>query len=1777
MLPEVQDYTIQELVAEGRHTLVYRGVNKKTREKAILKIMKPQDGVNEKNTHLLSNEYELLTRLHSEHVVKVYDHIRFNNQIMLALEDFPGETLADAIGHTNLSLEDKLQIAIQITHGLGAIHQAHIIHKDIKPQNILVDIPTKKIKIIDFGIATQLSKETPFILNPEQIAGSLSYMSPEQTGRMNVPIDYRSDLYSLGITLYQLFSNQLPFVAETPLELIHLHIAQKPPPLPILNETFYPTLSDIVLKCLAKEVDQRYRSAFGIKRDLTRCLDQLLKSGRIEPFEIGQEDLFDHFHIPEKLYDRHGELKFMEQVFNEVLGGGKRLLTLGGYSGVGKTSLVKEAQKKLAQRGRFVSAHFDQFKRNIPYSGIIQAVHALIEQVLTKPDEELIHWKSNILKALGQNGQVIVDVVPEIQKIIGLQHPVEVVSPQENENRFRYTCTKFLKAVLKQEQFLVFFLDDMQWADEASLLLLEYFFKDADLTHFLLIASFRDNEVNALHPLAISINAIAKQENVHKHVTIPPLGFGAVNEMIQEEFKGASDEMEKLAAIVYKIAQGNPFFTIQVLKHIYEKELLTFDSENFCWKVQLEGVNKIDVSNNVVELMEGRLSKLDQEVSILLESGAVVGHQFEADFLAKVCGKSVSQVEELLGVALREDLVTQEMHKKGVLIKEKDGEIVEFIFKFVHDRIQQAAYGLMPEARRNQLHLKIGQVLIETTSKDKLKERVIEIVNHLNQVPDHFFNDQEKNSLIHLNALAGMKAKDSIAYITALQYFKKAIDLLPASKWQSHYDIALMLHKNLALCLQITGEGIKQAEELFEECLRQTKTKDEKLEIYYQIILLYSQKQEYDKVFEAAQKALKLAGHRFDMNPSPLSIIMDLFRMNRKMAFKTMQDLEHLPTVKDPNTYLLLKCLTALMYPAFVTGRKNLFLKSALKMCELTLKYGVSKYSGVGFVAYSMVLGSELLQAYGKSAEYGEAALRMTYAFPNTLETGSIMYVYYSFSHRWRHTIKSCIVPLQSSYRLCLANGAVNYAAAAAVYINLFSLISGSPLDIVLSSVEENLKEIRKLFSISEELSMTVYKEFAKSLLGLTLDPKSLSCDAIDSIALTNQNVNQNLLHKLRYHIWRMVLFFLFEDYTQAKNEALKVIEHKGNYPNWVEWHVFYFYYALTLAAELANPQSKRNDWSTLKEIHQKFVKWGKASPQNYRHQELLIQAEMKRIRNGKGVEKLYEEALEAAKKQGAYQDIALAYELFARYCSQQKKKEQATVFFHWALQYYTLWGAVAKCSHLRNTRSEYVALSPLYLSHARQDNGTINPDSTFTSENELDVKGLIEAFQSLSQEIALDKLIESMMRLVMVHAGADRAFLIFINKDHPLIYSEAISQEKYVPYVNPMPLSKKGDDLCEAAVQYSLNSQEILLLNDALHEENFRDDPYIISNLVQSLLCIPLVRKGQVNGILYLENRASTGAFSHKRTKLLTLLSSQMAISFENAQFYTRQEEKVQSRTKELKECNVELQEALKTVKTVQEQIIQQEKLASLGLLTSGIAHELKNPLNFVINFTGVASEFVDEWEASKQGHITEEEKEWLSHMRDSLEKIDTHGKRADNIIKSMLLHAQQGSGKMEKMDINALVEQALTLTYQSYRKKYGQFNLKLTRNYAEDLEKVDGYPGEIIRVFVNIVDNACYALAERVKIAPQDYTPEISIRTQKEGNNAVIYMHDNGAGIPKETVDKIFQPFFTTKPTGSGTGLGLSMAYDIITKQHGGLLIVKSEPGHTEFQIHLPFYTKT
>lgn len=1795
-LPTINNYTIKEIVAEGKHTMILRAERKSDQLSVIIKLLK-SESMGVKNVEQLTHEYDMMSKLRSPYVVRALELVPIQNSLILVMEDFHGKPLSKLVEEGEWDLLLSLETAINIAAALGDIHHQNIIHKDIKPQNILINLETKETKIIDFGIATQLSREMQTVLNPEQMKGSIAYMSPEQTGRMNRSLDYRSDIYSFGVTLYQLFAKKLPFEANSPLELIHMHIAQQPEPPNEVNEAIPPVLSEIILKCMSKEAEHRYHSAFGLRYDLEKCLQSMIAGGG--SFQIATRDVFDHFSYPEKLYGRQKELNFINQCFNEVWGGGALLLTLSGYSGVGKSSLVFEAQKQLpAGSARFAYAKFDQFKHAIPYHGLIQAFQVVIQQLLTEPDEVLQEWKERILEGVGDSGKVLTDVIPEMELIIGVQPEMEKGSPQESANRFNFVMVNFLKALLRPDSPLVFFIDDLHWADEPSLKLLELFFSNPTINNFLIIAAYRDNEVTPFHPLSISLREIIAHGSKVINLPVTPLSKEAVQEMIEDTFYGPRKQSQELTEQLFRKTQGNPFFTLQLLKLLYEKELFYFDKERGYWMAQLDEIAASQVSDNVADLVIAKLKSLPAEVVEVLKIGATVENRFDLELLTQVSTFTREKILQCLQIAQQEDLILQERQQTGFVGSRQKGVTTEKIphqfYRFLHDRIQQATYTLLSDEEKGKLHYAIGTAIIQMTPPAKLAEKSIDIVNHLNAADPNLLTPNEKALLIQLNLAAGHRAKDSAAYLSAIHYFSKGADLLAEDSWEKEHSLTLELNQNLTLCLMITG-GHKRAQELFDLCLSKADTILEKSELYRDLIFLYSQIQQYQKALDVADQALKVLGYPFEIYPSRFNLIRDLAKHKFKMLFRKVEDLEHLPQAENLNIKAVLTIIAALLYPSMVIGNKALFMESSLTIVELSWAYGITKQTSAGLVCLAMVLGSEMFKDYESCYRYGTTAYNLAIRFPKTAETGGTIYLYYSFIHRWRNSLRESILPLRQNFRKILESGASTIAAANAVYINLIGLITGDRLDNLLQSIIEALMEVKKFSSKSEEMSLMIHREVCLALKGLANDitdprPPELT----DELLETSRSNNQYVLFTMRYDVWHMILLYTFERYGEAVALGKKCMVRIHSFPNWIETHVFYFYFSLALAALLHTPKDDPEVWNLLKDNFKRLKRWAKATPKNYLHYMLSVEAEMARIEDSTDAVKLYEKAIEAAKRSEITQDIALAYELFGNYYQQKGFKEMSAILYHKALQYYSQWGAEAKCIHFKNTHAEYLTTESLTLSQGSikttpftmsEDSKTIvattqgstKSDSGGKPEesNDFDVNTLIDASQALSKEIVLDKLMESLMQLVIVNAGADKAFLILFEHNKGKIYSKIDLNQKYTPLITPIAVEETPNELCLAAIKYVTRTNRELLLNNATEDSNFRYDPYILNNKPKSLFALPLLQKGALTGVLYLENNVSKNAFTPNRMRLLTLLSSQMAISIENAQFYAKLEYKVRDRTKELQERNQELQQALQMVKTVQEQMIQQEKLASLGLLTSGIAHELKNPLNFVINFSLLTrdriQEFIDELrkEGKVDGALLEEFEE---EVFKSLNKVDVHGHRADDIIQGMLAHAHQGSKNAEPVEINSMVEQAFDLAFQNYQKKVPNFRVSLDKQFDPELKTITGFPWDLIRIFINIFDNSFYAQVELFKTHP-NYVPTIEIKTSLKGEQAVITIRDNGPGIPPDMIDKVFQPFFTTKPTGSGTGLGLSIAYDIVTKQHSGHISVKSEKDkYTEFTVFLP-----
>ncbi|WP_094675809.1 AAA family ATPase [Hydrocoleum sp. CS-953] len=846
--PVIPGYKISSQVYVDSRTRVYRAIREQESLAVVMKMLTSEyPSFNE----LLQfrNQYNISKNLNISGIIRPLSLESYGNGYILVMEDNGEISLQEYLKTTILSIVEFLEIAIQLSNILRELHQSRVIHKDIKPANLLIHPQTKQVKLIDFSIASLLPKETQEIKSPNILEGTLAYISPEQTGRMNRGIDYRSDFYSLGVTFYELLTGELPFTSDDPMELVHCHIAQMPMSLSTRVRTtenrreIPKVISDIVMKLIAKNAEDRYQSALGLKYDLENCLEQLKKTGKIIDFEIAQKDVSDRFLIPEKLYGRESEIATLLAAFERITKGTSEMMLVAGFSGIGKTAVVNEVHKPITrQQGYFIKGKFDQFNRNIPLSAFVQAFRDLMAQLLSESDLQLATWRTQILEAVGENGQVIVEVIPELEQIIGSQPPVSELSGSAAQNRFNLLFPKFIQVFTTKEHPLVVFLDDLQWADSASLNLLQLLMSETGCEYLLILGAYRDNEVFPAHPLMLTLEQIQKAGAVVNTITLEPLAQITLNQLIADTLSCSQELAQPLTELVYQKTQGNPFFTTQFLKALHEDGWINFQPEVGYWQCDLGAVQQLALTDDVVEFMALQLQKLSVETQEVLKLAACIGNQFDLTTLAIVSEQSLADTAPPLWKALQEGLILPQTQVYKLYIEQitpmADGSYQTATYKFLHDRVQQAAYSLIPEDKKQITHLQIGQLLLQNISKTEREERIFEIVNQLNIGVELIDEQEQQNELAQLNLIAGRKAKVANAYAASFEYLTVGLNLLPPDSWVNSYNLSLALHESAAEAAYL-GNNFEEMERLIEVVLKQTPTLLDRIKVYEIAILGY--------------------------------------------------------------------------------------------------------------------------------------------------------------------------------------------------------------------------------------------------------------------------------------------------------------------------------------------------------------------------------------------------------------------------------------------------------------------------------------------------------------------------------------------------------------------------------------------------------------------------------------------------------------------------------------------------------------------------------------------------------------------------------------------------------------------------------------------------------------------------------------------------------------------------------------------------------------------------
>ena len=1857
-------YQILAKIHESANSLVYRAIRDRNNQPLILKILK-EDYPTPSELNRYKQEYEITHSLNLEGVVKAYDLQRYQKSLVMLLEDFGGESLNIWLTKRQFTLEEFLTIAIKIAESLGAIHAANIIHKDINPSNIVYNPENGQVKLIDFGISTVLSRENPTLQNPDRLEGTLAYISPEQTGRMNRAIDYRTDFYSLGVTFYELLTHQLPFATHDAMELVHYHIAKQPvPPHEYVGAHCHaplPTIvSDIVMKLMAKTAEDRYQSAWGLQVDLETCLHQLQTSGQISEFSLAHQDVSDKFQIPQKLYGREEEVQTLLTAFERVAAGGTQeeedtisqsethpsqsllttapvskgghtitspptpsslklrlqgegsqtggveLILVAGYSGIGKSALVNEIHKPIVrQRGYFIAGKFDQFKRDIPYASLIQAFQDLARQLLTESEAQLKIWKQKLLEALGSNGQIIIDVIPEVELIIGEQHSVPQLGSTESQNRFNLVFQNFIGVFTDKQHPLVIFLDDLQWADSASLKLIQLLMTDPDSQYLLMIGAYRDNEVSPTHPLMQTLDQIQQTGTRVSTITLQPLSVDCVNQLIADTLNGSIERSIPLAQLAFNKTNGNPFFLTQLLQFFYTENLLSFDFITGGWQWDIEQIQAVEITDNVVELMIGKIEKLDEKTQNVLKLAACVGNRFDLDVLSVVNAKSLSETAADLWSALQEGLIVplSEDYKIPLLWNQEiesrnNSEATSsFIpnfsssipYKFLHDRVQQAAYTLIPEDHKKEVHLKIGQLLLKNTQPDELAENIFDIVNQLNIGAEFLVQQSKKDELARLNLIAGKKAKASTAYEPALRYLETGLGLLTSDSWQKQYSFTLELHIETVEA-QFLNTQFEQAEQLSAFILENAKSLLDRVKVYELNIQSYIAKQQYKEAIDTALEVLAKLGVDLPPKPEKQRIEEEQKTLKLLLGDKQIEDLANLPDMTNPHHLASVRILMSIA-AATVVVNPDLYPLVTLTAVTLCIKYGNSPQAAGVYVFYGGLLCG-VMEDIDSGYRFGKVSLKLLERF--NVRKALVIHFYNGYIQHWKESLKDTLELVLEGANNGLETGDYEFACYDAVSYCLQMFFAGYNLEKIEQKYSEFIIFINKLKQSYPSIYIKISSKIAIKLIHGAKNQYYLidGCKAKEDIFIKSWIQEGNVWLLFLTYLGKTILSYFFKTYDQAVENAIEAEKYLESCRQYIIGGPYFFYYSLALLAQYpSSKKHKRKQFLEKISSNQKLMKeWAYHCPANYQHKYELVEAEKARVlgKSAKAME-LYDRAIKGAREQGFIHEEALAYERAAEFYLSLGREEIGQFYLKNAYQCYVNWGAVAKVKALE---SEY---PQILVGATNRKSGKNTNTIVTTSESDaqaLDLSTVIKASQTLTSEIVLGKLLSKLMKIAIENAGAQKGFLIIHNNDKWVIEAEGVVGKDEVNVMRSIPIeavdSATGVPLVSTAIiNFVAHTQENVVLNDATHEGQYTRDPYIVATQPKSILCVPLLNQGKLSGILYLENNLTTGAFTPQRVETLSILSAQAAISLENSRLYKQLEEynrtlefKVEERTQQLQEKNQELASTLKKLKATQDQIIAQEKLASLGALTAGIAHEIKNPLNFVNNFAELsaelAEELLEEIENQKDNLDTETTEyigEILNDLTQNVKKINEHGKRADNIVRGMLMHSGGKAGERQLTDINALLAEYVNLAYHGMRAKDSSFNITIKSHYDDTIGSLNVVPQNISRVFLNVINNACYSAHEKKKELGEGFLPTLSVSTKNLGEQIEIRIRDNGKGIPDEIRDKIFNPFFTTKPTGQGTGLGLSISHDIIVQEHQGELKVNTEAGsYAEFVIVLP-----
>jgi PAS domain S-box-containing protein len=1489
-MQDIPGYRIRQQLYASSNSLIYRAERAADGLPVILKIFN-QEFPSPERIAWFKREYEVIRNLDLPGVVAAYELENVQQRWMMALEDFGGESLHRLGLAGKLDLAAALKLAIAVAETLGQVHQRYIMHKDVNPSNIVLNPATGQVKLIDFGISTVLSRETPSFRNPNVLEGTLAYISPEQTGRMNRDLDYRTDFYSLGVTLYELLVGRLPFEGADALELVHSHIAKLPPPPHALVPALPATVSAIVMKLLAKNAEDRYQSAAGLAADLAECLAQWQARGQIEQFPLGRHDSSDKFQIPQKLYGRQRETAILLEAFERASRGASELLLVSGYAGVGKSALVHEIYKPITERrGYFIAGKYDQLQRDIPYSAFIQAFRSLVQQLLTESDAAIAAWRAELLAVLGPNAGIIVDVIPEVGLILGPQPAPASISAGEAQHRFRLVFQHFIKVWMRPEHPLVIFLDDLQWADLASLQLLESLTTAADRAYLLILGAYRDNEVGDSHPLMLTLAQIIQAGTPIGQIAMAPLELVHTTELLADTLHQTPAQVGPLAELVHGKTQGNPYFMGEFLKSLYVGGLLTYGYSGG-WGWDVARIQERGITDNVVELLADKVQTLPEPAQRVLRLAACIGNEFDLATLVVVSEQPPAAVVAELWRSIAEGLVLPrgDAYKlTGSLTAGASlGDIGARVrYRFAHDRVQQAVYTLIPDADRHAIHWRVGQLRLRSTPPERREEQIFELVTQLNHGVELLGTQTERDELAALNLVAARRAKQSAAYQPALTYARLGCGLLDADAWQRQYDLALGLHMEAAEAAYLNGDEAGMVR-LIEVVLQHATALLDRVAAYEVMIRAY-------RSLEATPLALDVLrqlGISFPDEPAAADLRRGLADIQAALAGRSVASLAELPRMADPLTLAAMNVMAASNL-AIYTVVPPLFPLYVIKQVLLSIAQGNAPHSPYSYALYGLVLCA-VVGDLDTGYEWGQLGLRLLDTLQATQFRAKTLFTVQAFIHHWKAHAHETLALGRAAYQSGLEAGDLEFVALGTVGYAAYGFHSGKelpPLEREIAAFAETVAALKQETSLYR---LRIYRQAIMNLFGQAEDVRRLRGEIYD--------VDQSLAYHIEQHdgtsafavyLSQLMLCLLFHDTAGAIANAELAEQSIDLVVGQMVVPVFFYYDSLARLASCADASPAERDRALAKaDANQaQMATWAAHAPMNFQHRWHLAEAERARVQGRPGeAREHYDRAAELAHQHGYLSDEALAYELAGRFYLARGQAQFAQVCLHNAHYAFRRWGATAKVRDLEARYPElFTRARASTTAHISTGTGTGSGRTTLSG---LDVGSVVKASQVISGEIVLSRLLETLITIVLENAGAQQGSLL-LETSAGLTVAATGSVDQGTAVVVHAPQAAAQPDAAAlnlplSIVNYVARTHESVVLHDAAADGAFAQDAYIAHARPKSVLCAPLLKAGRLLGILYLENNLTAGAFTPERLEVLQLLAAQMAISIENASLY--------------------------------------------------------------------------------------------------------------------------------------------------------------------------------------------------------------------------------------------------------------------------------------------------